>query len=108
MIEDGEGLLVLNNGLAGKSGRRKFAMTDWDQDGKTDLLVNSRNINFLRNVSTEKDRVVFRDEGPLGEAKLAGHTTSPALVDWDKDGIKDLLVGAEDGFFYYLKNPHSN
>ena len=108
MIEAGEGLLVLNSGFAGKSGRRKFVMTDWDQDGKIDLLVNSRNLNFLRNVSTEKDRVVFRDEGPLGDAKLAGHTTSPALVDWDKDGIKDLLVGAEDGFFYYLKNPHSN
>ncbi len=37
---------------------------------------------------------------------LAGHTTSPTTVDWDKDGISDLLVGAEDGFLYYMKNPH--
>jgi hypothetical protein len=37
---------------------------------------------------------------------LAGHTTSPTIVDWDKDDIPDLLVGAEDGFFYYMQNPH--
>ena len=37
---------------------------------------------------------------------LAGHTTSPTTVDWDRDGIRDLLVGAEDGFLYYMKNPH--
>ena len=35
---------------------------------------------------------------------LAGHTTSPTVVDWDKNGIADLLVGAEDGYFYYMKN----
>lgn len=35
---------------------------------------------------------------------MAGHTTSPTPVDWDKDGIYDLLVGAEDGFFYIIKN----
>jgi len=27
---------------------------------------------------------------------------SPNLVDWDNDGDFDLLIGAEDGFFYYL------
>jgi len=35
---------------------------------------------------------------------LAGHSTSPTVVDWNKDNIPDLLVGAEDGHFYYLKN----
>ncbi len=107
-LNEKDGLLVLNNGFAGKSGRRKFVITDWDEDGKKDLLVNSRSINFLRNVANERDAFIFLDEGPLGQTKLAGHTTSPTLVDWGKDGIKDLLVGAEDGFLYYLKNPHKN
>ena len=37
---------------------------------------------------------------------LAGHTSSPTLVDWDNNNIPDLVVGAEDGFLYYLKNPN--
>jgi hypothetical protein len=37
---------------------------------------------------------------------LAGHTTSPTTVDWDRDGVRDLLVGAEDGRFYYQKQKH--
>ena len=28
-----------------------------------------------------------------------------ATVDWDGDGVRELLVGAEDGFFYYLAKP---
>jgi hypothetical protein len=49
---------------------------------------------------------MFEDMGEVDSKKLAGHTTSPTIVDWDKNGIPDLLVGAEDGFFYYMKNPH--
>ena len=46
-----------------------------------------------------------RTRGPLDATVLAGHTTSPTVVDWDRDGVPDLLVGAEDGYFYYKKNP---
>ena len=102
-----EGLLQLNTRSAGSSGRRKFCFTDWDGDGRLDLLVNSVNINFLRNVSTNDSEFIFRDMGPLGKLVLAGHTTSPTIVDWDKNGQPDLLVGAEDGHFYYLKNPYT-
>jgi hypothetical protein len=42
----------------------------------------------------------------LSNLRLAGHTTSPTVVDWNKDGIPDLLVGAEDGHFYYMVNPN--
>jgi hypothetical protein len=101
------GLLRMNDGIAGKSGRRKFCFTDWDLDGRLDLMVNSQNINFLRNVSEDKSTRLFSDQGMVADRILAGHTTSPTIVDWDKDGIPDLLAGAEDGFFYYMKNPHS-
>ena len=100
------GLLRMNDGSAGKSGRRKFCFADWDLDGRLDLMVNSRNINFLRNVSVDNNAHVFSDQGMVAGHILAGHTTSPTMVDWNKDGIPDLLVGAEDGFFYYMRNPH--
>ncbi|MDP6558183.1 MAG: sulfatase-like hydrolase/transferase, partial [Pirellulaceae bacterium] len=96
--------LRLNQREAGKSGRRKFCFADWDGDGKIDLLVNTRSVNLLRNVSTKPDQWRFSDEGPLDERHLAGHTTSPTVVDWDHDGRPDLLTGAEDGHFYYQPN----
>ncbi|MHC4536823.1 MAG: FG-GAP repeat domain-containing protein [Planctomycetota bacterium] len=100
------GLLRMNDGIAGKSGRRKFCFADWNLDGQLDLLVNSRNINFLQNISANQNKHLFSDQGTVDNRILAGHTTSPTVVDWDKDDIPDLLVGAEDGFFYYMKNPH--
>ena len=103
---DGDGLLRLNSGDAGRSGRRKFTIVDWDGDGRNDFLVNSVNVNLMRNVSDGQGVVVkLRDLGSLSSRKLAGHTTSPTTVDWDRNGIPDLLVGAEDGMFYYLRNP---
>lgn len=97
--------LRLNGGWAGRSGRRKLTIVDWDGDGRLDLLVNSLNIDFMRNVATEPGEYVFRNMGPVHPRVLAGHTTCPTVVDWDRNGIPDLLVGAEDGYLYYLRNP---
>jgi len=100
------GLLRLTNGSAGRSGRRKLCFGDWDLDGKLDILVNSRNVSFLRKIRETSDKHVYNNEGMVDDRILAGHTTSPTTVDWNKDGIPDLLVGAEDGFLYYMQNPH--
>jgi hypothetical protein len=100
--EDGKPLR-LNEREAGKSGRRKWCFGDWDADGRLDLLVNSRSVDLLRNVG-KGDEWVFREEGPVTQQQLAGHTTSPTMVDWDGDGKQDLLVGAEDGYFYLIKH----
>jgi len=99
------GLLQLNNRSAGGSGRRKLCIVDWDRDGRPDLLVNSKSINFLRNMGEKDGKVVFADKGKLTKRRLAGHTTSPTTVDWDRDGVRDLLIGAEDGRFYLVKHP---
>ena len=97
--------LRLNAGVAGRSGRRKFCFADWDGDGRLDLLVNSSSVNLLRNVSTHERPWAFLDEGPIDPHRLAGHSTSPTVVDWNRDQKPDLLIGAEDGHFYYL--PHN-
>ena len=100
---DENDLLRLNTREAGSSGRRKFCIVDWDRDGKPDILVNSVNVNFLKNKGTKNGLTVLEDMGPLSDKILAGHSTSPTIVDWDKNGIPDLLIGAEDGHFYFLK-----
>ncbi len=97
--------LRLNEKAAGKSGRRKFAFVDWDRDGKMDVLLDGKNMDFLRNVGDGAFPAKFKNEGPVDSLKLAGHDTCPAIVDWNKDSIPDLVIGAEDGFLYYMKNP---
>jgi hypothetical protein len=99
--------LRLNDGWAGKSGRRKYTFADWDGDGKVDLLLDGKNVDFWRNVATNPGEWRFKNEGPMAEDKLAGHTTAPTIVDWNKDGIPDLVVSAEDGCLYYLENPRT-
>jgi len=96
--------LQLNAKRAGGSGRRKLCVVDWDGDGKLDVLLNGINASWMRQVETRDGNWVMKDMGPLDSRKIEGHDTSPTTVDWNNDGAPDLLVGAEDGRFYYLKN----
>jgi hypothetical protein len=98
------GLLRLNDGTAGASGRRTLALADWDGDGRTDLIVDSRNANVLRNEGTAEGLTTLRDTGPVADRVLAGHSTCPTVVDWDRDGVPELVIGAEDGRLYYRKD----
>lgn len=97
--------LHLNDRLYGKSGRRQFTLTDWDCDGRLDLILDSENMDFWRNIGDAHRPYVFQNQGKVDPHKLAGHTPCPTAVDWDRNGIPDLLIGAEDGFLYYLRNP---
>jgi hypothetical protein len=97
--------LRLNAKTAGGSGRRKICVVDWDGDGKLDILLNSSSANFLHQVDAHDGKWFFKDEGPLVKQNIEGHDVSPAAVDWNGDGIPDFVGGAEDGHFYYLKNP---
>jgi len=107
ILNSNHGLMRLNSGMAGKSGRRKLCIADWDGDGRKDLLVNSANANWLRQTSSREGFWRFRDEGPLASENIEGHDVSPTTVDFNDDGVPDFLGGAEDGRFYYLRNPRS-
>jgi hypothetical protein len=93
-------LLKLSGGDRGKSGRRKLTATDWDGDGRIDLLINSSNASLLRNMGQNDGKWIMVDQGPLAKRKLDAHDTQPALADIDGDGRKDLVIGAEDGRIY--------
>ena len=103
------GLLRINNGINGRSGRRTFCVVDWDGDGKMDILMNSNpNVNFFRALGRDaQGRWTFKDEGPVSTHVLAGHATKPTVADFDGDGLVEMLIGAEDGFFYQVKNPRA-
>jgi len=97
--------LRLNDENFGGSGRRKLSIVDFDGDGLSDLLLDDENAIFYKNIGKENEVTVFRDMGPLDSRKLTGHSTSPTTIDLNKDKIPELLIGGEDGYFYYSKNP---
>ncbi|MBX3449040.1 MAG: VCBS repeat-containing protein [Planctomycetaceae bacterium] len=99
--------LRLNPNRAGKSGRRKLTVVDWDGDGKLDILLNSSNANFLQQVGEKDGTWQFQDRGPVDSRNLEAHDVSPTAVDWNGDKVPDLVMGAEDGRFYYLRNSRS-
>ena len=101
------GPLVLARGTAGKSGRRKLCIADWDGDGRMDVLLNSSSANFLRQVLPADGKWAFQDLGPLVKQNIEGHDVSPTVVDFDGDGVIDFLGGAEDGRLYHYVNPRS-
>ena len=98
-------------GKAGSAGRRKICLVDWDGDGKLDLVMNSARVGgnavLWRQTAAGDGTWSFRKVGDLTDDKLEWHSTSPCACDFDGDGIPDLLLGAEDGFFYHLRNPRS-
>ena len=99
------GLLRMNLREAGGSGRRTFTFYDWDGDGVLDLLVNSAtNVNVLRGLGKDTaGRWKYQDLGPVSQQLLAAHSTTPTIATWE--GESYLVVGAEDGFFYYMQVP---
>ena len=101
--ENGKALSLIR-GPAGKSGRRKLEVVDWDGDGRLDILFNGENADWYRNMGEKYGKTVLKNLGPLDTRKISGHTSSPTTVDWDGNGVPDLLVGSEDGRLYYKRN----
>ncbi len=102
--------LRLNDRSGGRSGRVRLQFVDWNGDGRVDLLTSGKNVNFWRNVTApaaakKGTEFMLHDEGPVDTRVLAGHAPCPAIVDWNCDGVPDLLVGADDGYLYHMKNP---
>ncbi len=103
VVNSDPGVLRLNEVKAGWGGRRKICFIDWDGDGRKDLIVDSTNAAWFRNVREENGEVWYEYMGNLRPWVLAGHSTCPTPVHWNPDGKPELILGAEDGRFYRVK-----
>ncbi|MFI4910211.1 MAG: hypothetical protein ACIAQZ_00945 [Sedimentisphaeraceae bacterium JB056] len=102
----------MNSLDGGASGRRKFELTDWDNDGDWDVIVDDSdhgaNVSLYENITDNNSpKFVLRDA--LADMILVGHTCAPTVFDLENDGNKDLIISAEDGHFYcfhrdYIEN----
>ena len=95
----------LNAITAGGSGRVKLAVVDWDRDGRLDILTNSQNTTWWRNCEDAGDgKVILKKIGNLAKRDVSGHTSSPTVCDFDRNGKPDLIIGSENGRLYFIKH----
>lgn len=106
--DEGLAPLLWSNGPSGKSGRRQFCIVDWTLDGKADILLNGGNVQLYRQVREVDGKWTFSMGGGFGKRKLAGHPSCPTVVDFDGDGIPEVVVGTEDGRFFRQLNPFAS
>ena len=99
------GLLLMNYRPGGRGGRRKIWVTDWDQDGLPDVITDAKmGAAWFKGLGWDGELYKLTFKGDLTSTELEHHTTSPATVDWNADGVPDLLLGAEDGHIYYVEH----
>lgn len=93
-------------------GRTSPDVVDWDGDGKKDIIAGETQgeVFFLRNVGTN-EAPAFNGHVLLqagGSTIDVGYNSRPFAVDWNNDGVKDLICGCYDtntatGFVWYYR-----
>jgi hypothetical protein len=87
----------------------RLAVVDWDADGLLDLLIGGSRgqVLFYPNRGTRQRpefpyaRLVFTADGkPLD----VGFSSSPLTVDWDGDGLTDIISGTERNRALFFRN----
>jgi hypothetical protein len=83
---------------------------DWDNDGDLDLLLGAYEGGlFLQMNEGNKSEAAYTGQNIIVQAadkplEIKGGMTAPRLVDWDRDGLMDLVCGGFDGGAFLYRN----
>ena len=91
-------------------------VVDWDNDGKSDLLVGQANgkVRIFRNTNTDSEPMFdigsFLQVGASGSkyTMSVGYRATPSVADWNNDGRKDVVSGGLDGRIHVFLNEGSD
>lgn len=77
---------------------------DWNEDGILDIIVGGRygNIEYYRATDVSDTYPTLTDAGYIqasGSNIDVGYNSAPVVVDWDEDGLHDLLVGSQGDYY---------
>jgi uncharacterized protein (DUF2141 family) len=97
----------------------RVTVTDWDGDGNQDIVFGDQSglLFVMKNTAVVtgadphplpvfKTLEYVRDE--FGDPISLGVHAAPVVVDWDGDGVEDLLVGTAWNRLVYLRNIGTN
>lgn len=103
-----------NNDRTGGKGKDAHCISavvfDWDADGDFDIIMGDRDggLWLTMNEGSAKEPKFATVSKPVmvGDKALnaGGKITAPKLVDWDKDGLTDIIVGTFDGDVKLFRN----
>lgn len=85
------------------SGRVQHEIADWDGDGRLDVVASRRSSPPASTLEIVWYRNVGTAAAPVLEARVlipnvrSGHEAGLHVVDWNHDGILDLLTGDQEG-----------
>jgi hypothetical protein len=82
--------------------------TDWFEKGKLDIIVGGckGEVVLYERTGGTAEKPVFAEPVVIG--KIPSYISWPLVFDWNRDGIKDLLVAGQNTIMYLLKNVGTN
>lgn len=106
-----------------KWGYTSIGVADWDHDGLPDILVNGiwGRVAWLRNIGTRQKPELAKAQwievewegetpkpdwtwwNPVGKQLVTQWRTTPLPIDWNEDGLMDLVLLDHEGYLAFFK-----